>query len=1159
MSNDIIGNSNERLVSQQVFEKLKAYCIQLSQEVLQPQLNETKTISLLNLVVNLLHSEYKRFTDDGIFFKLLPNVADYIFFPISNLLKQPRLNDKIIQHILSIIGFLIQHCWRFQINTTLIDQLFPLVLFLSGVDTSKTEGNNHPKSLQFQNSAIYVSSQLIDALDKTYFEAQEKRLHFLSSTITFALSVITSNKSNDQESIEVLSNAFQLVKNSLLRLNKEQISMILPGIVSALTNFTSSNSNINYQLLIQILRLLTFIVTSSFNDTDLQSELVIPEVESLSDIEVAWDDDEKTLDETPTSIDDIRITEKDHRTMPWLKATSKQLKITLVTLFKSILLSSRNRQRWQSKSELYDVVVKFVTSILKNCFITLYNELTPLTLDICSILLFSSTYDDKLDLKVWELASTVEDAIDDSTSKLTAYFNIVKMKLSSLISSKLSVIVFSTDEDKISMNIIAIKFHFAVLMEISRKLGPELNELIILKQRCLSLLIEITIDHVKFISSNKSIKKSDNVLNTLTPGTSNTLDSIELPGHINASSVKTDKKSQQDTKDHHSNHLQQLSRQWNDGVPQSRGELTVGLGSKFFESKLKSIVLFLSHLELNQAGQSVEELEAILDDFDNDTLSKGVSLWFASTLAQSGLTKTKGFSSNDFLNIDDMEVDDDENEASYLLLMKSQDLISNLNSAEIGSSQVEKNFNQTAIIAALESISTITGTMSLDNFRSNVLMDNLLYIFQALTFTDRPNVQFQAQNTIQNIVDTYYNGSIKELIMDNSDYLVDGVSLQMTVASNLSPMLPGILMVIIKIAGIQLLETNQLTDILSDMFVILDSYHGYNKLVESFFIVFEALTDQIEKLYLSSSNAPKIENQNQNKSQFKPWGMTNKFQLFHFLNDESTIDPLQDFDADKEYFKRPDDKPFSEMNTDSDDEEEDLEDDSRPQEEEEEPWTSPIPKSIYIVLKRIFNYGFVLISQPSYTLKSQIMKTFRLLFPLLCTNYKLVLPMITSNWAMLSALISGVDSLSTTLTSNSYSREKVNLTIETLSFVIQIINQDYVQNEFFFSRKFQDTWDFISNHSSIVDSSTQTQISTPASKDLVIAEKAVYALRMNPNLKEKLVEFLLTGAQVYEKSIPDLTRYSIIQLCYKLKIPQQFPKSRDTLCILEVLQTNLVH
>lgn len=117
------------------FQKVKPFCVQLTQEALMSTINESKVVSLLTAI----EDELKSACPDGrtrAELILLPNIADYIFFPISNLLKKLDLSDAIVQHILSIIGYLVEHCWKFNVNHSLFDQLFPLVLFLIGGDSN---------------------------------------------------------------------------------------------------------------------------------------------------------------------------------------------------------------------------------------------------------------------------------------------------------------------------------------------------------------------------------------------------------------------------------------------------------------------------------------------------------------------------------------------------------------------------------------------------------------------------------------------------------------------------------------------------------------------------------------------------------------------------------------------------------------------------------------------------------------------------------------------------------------------------------------------------------------------------------------------------------------------------------------------------------------
>ena len=54
---------------------------------------------------------------------------------------------------------------------------------------------------------------------------------------------------------------------------------------------------------------------------------------------------------------------------------------------------------------------------------------------------------------------------------------------------------------------------------------------------------------------------------------------------------------------------------------------------------------------------------------------------------------------------------------------------------------------------------------------------------------------------------------------------------------------------------------------------------------------------------------------------YKPWGMSNKEQLLAFIDKSKRSDDIiEDYDPNKEYFKRKEDLPFSELDKDSDDE-----------------------------------------------------------------------------------------------------------------------------------------------------------------------------------------------------------------------------------------------
>ena len=76
-------------------------------------------------------------------------------------------------------------------------------------------------------------------------------------------------------------------------------------------------------------------------------------------------------------------------------------------------------------------------------------------------------------------------------------------------------------------------FNFSLLLCLSRKVKLDCEDLDSLKQRCLALLTEYVADRFKFESS-KPIKSSNASGLLETSSMTNQLDSIELPGYINA-------------------------------------------------------------------------------------------------------------------------------------------------------------------------------------------------------------------------------------------------------------------------------------------------------------------------------------------------------------------------------------------------------------------------------------------------------------------------------------------------------------------------------------------------------------------------------------------------------------------------------------------------
>ena len=158
-------------------------------------------------------------------------------------------------------------------------------------------------------------------------------------------------------------------------------------------------------------------------------------------------------------------------------------------------------------------------------------------------------------------------------------------------------------------------FNFSLLLCLSRKVKLDFEDLDSLKQRCLALLTEYVADRFKFESS-KPIKSSNASGLLETSSMTNQLDSIELPGYINAKGVvKQEPSKKEQDKRAYIHNLKTISRNWNTNeINNSSGNTLIGISSKFSETILQNFINYLSSLKYEASNSStLTELENILN------------------------------------------------------------------------------------------------------------------------------------------------------------------------------------------------------------------------------------------------------------------------------------------------------------------------------------------------------------------------------------------------------------------------------------------------------------------------------------------------------------------------------------------------------------------
>lgn len=1222
----------QRALSLLLFSAIKPFCVELTQLALLPnpifKSDSQKLISGLNNVSRTLDAHYRENSQFGAY-RLSANIADYVFFPLSNLLKQPALNDEIISILLAIIAFLIRHSWSHNVDVKLLDQLYPLILFL--VDNNvgaKGVTVIEKKEFSFKQPAINVMNSLIYCLPVDYFSSNPKNLTMLGSSTTILLDILASLQNpTTQEEIVLVNSCLETIDVLYSKVSSEQLSHIFPGSVSHLVNFSTSSKSLHFSIICGILKLLRKLIVKVFSDRDLKisfdSSDLQPDLQKLNELWEDQNEEEHTIAKMDTLHIKLEIpaTGNKHRTTSWLFATAKQLKISLTILFRTFLTSQSNRQKVRTKTQVSNELISFVNEILKNCFISLFKDFCTIALDVLSMLVSILTSDETTsiqktteeEMKIDEYTSLVISnisAIDTNDKNQQLLYNHVKLKLADFINNKLSSIIFSTDDEKINSYIVSLKFQFSILNKLSNNLFTNEDAVQDLK---LKLTQNLQLQFVNCFAFNNQLKGKElfplainGTLSDNANESENKLDDIELPPHINAHKLtRVDDKNRLTNNSHNRNaymdNLLILSKTWSGVKPYSESSEMLssyfkGIYSPFIENRFVGLLSFIALLGASNESKSLVTIENLLlrndipgvNDISTQYLDKAISLWMANNLLGAyksrdskqiqSLSNNDSFDINEFLvfelkdSVTNSQIPNESNieEMSYLIMGKAQELIDEVSSLMNSPENVtSKNKIQLykiyefAYAVAIDSIGQLANHLPLSDFQTDFLIDYLYPLLEALTYQSNSLIQMHAVSSLESIVQNYYNGSLELLVMDNLDYLIDCLSLKLSVVSTLTPALPGILLIVLKIAGIKLLLTNQLLDVLTKMFILIDSYHGYSALVEGFFIVFEELIQQIKDEYLKQAILSKEESDPSiNNSLYKPWGLSNFKQLSTLIDDSNRlIDPMNDYDSNKEYFKRKPDTAFGDQLVDSDDEEDET--DETNQNDDQELWNSRIPKDIYFIVQKIFNYGFRLLSHPSTNLRIQIIKTLINIYPILTENHLLLLPIISQHWPVLLTLVSGASTLSTFSENDPYDYASDNIIVLALEFVIKIVEEDKNKGEKFLAKKFVEIWEHLSNNSKISSYIKNSNLSRQSNRHykqklLSTLEDTMAPSISNPKMIQLYVKFIITGLNTYERTISDLTAYNMVKFCYSMGLSKDQYMVKEVQNILWVIEHETV-
>lgn len=1133
---------DHRKISLELFQEVRPTCIAISNLCSSPSADAeedtTRISSLLQTLRNILDQNQKEHGSKN--YALAGKLADYLFFPISNLLKKESLDSNCIRHILYIIGFLLKFSWVHEINDNLIDQLSPVIIYLC----QKLQISRNGEILKEQD-ILFCLTNLVHCFPQAHFQSgNKKRLSILGDITTILLDILSSiSQPLDQEKNQLVEGI--LITLSWLyeaRVTAEQGSHVLPGIVSKVVSSTVKSKNLQVNTLMSIFGLLKTMICKVFSDSSLDAQLTAGflSVDSIGSLKKFYDDkgvNNELFLNANQAITDILINETGHRTKSWLAATSKQLKIALLSLFKYVFFNTSVQSKVKSNLKLQEAIFEFMNDVTELCSMSLFNDIILLFSDILSLLLNCICESNSVDFE--ELYRKGSDTLIKGDSKYLTQLHVRLFgKLDDLIMNHLDQVFLMSNHEKLNGVLTAIQFHFVTLEKITEVLHLQIDSISSLKQEVISKLSKGMISLLNF-SKRGTTKITTSMLSELGGDeelSRNTLDDVVLPSYINARSIAKKTNSQQIISSLKVTDQWSISSRYFDEAKEEIYFFDRVLPHSV-ERRIHSFCKFIGESTLNSAP-IVESLLGV-DSSEESEQEGGIPLWIANVILRSTSSIDKNAEIDDFIDFGEEtgpeKVNSDDDSAFVVLdyaerIFESSPQHSRSDDERVGSSF---NLDELNNAVALQSIEVLCQILSKEDFQSYVMMDHAYHLLEAITQGPETTVHKQARMMLHKISHAYYDGSVIELVRQNSDYLIDSVSLNLSVSSGLTPSLPAILLVILKIAGQELVRSNQLRDIIGEIFLVIDSFHGYSILIENLFTVLAEVVSLIKHMYLSELTDHNKLHSGPPKSRFEPWGMQTRDQFLSLVDKKiEESDPFANYDPQKKYFLKNPGTPFEEDKSDSDDDsdDEDLEAELVPTEE----GTShvlPIPEDSYLLVLQIFKYGLQLLTHPSIKLRKIILQTLKNAYIIVASDYERLMPVLADFWPIIMSLISGTNSVAEWGCDASEQQQLIEPALQLTTCVFE----EDAKHGSFMSRRFLETWDYISKRLAFFKDA-------PQNKDTL----SVSPFSATHSIREAYTKLLVTALNNYERQIPHQTALSIIRACVRFGLKNsQLHLNRD--------------
>ncbi|EME84970.1 uncharacterized protein MYCFIDRAFT_134049 [Pseudocercospora fijiensis CIRAD86] len=243
-------------------------------------------------------------------------------------------------------------------------------------------------------------------------------------------------------------------------------------------------------------------------------------------------------------------------------------------------------------------------------------------------------------------------------------------------------------------------------------------------------------------------------------------------------------------------------------------------------------------------------------------------------------------------------------------------------------------------------------------------------------------------------------GSVKDLIVENVDYLTNAVALKLN-AFDVSPQAPQVLLMMVRLAGSGLLP--YLEDTIDSIFAALEDYHGYPLLVELLFRVLSVVAEE-------GSRAPQLAitdsvRKDLHQMRTDNWEPTQCSQLSQLLAERAASDALvctQERASLEPHPQRPwrsdlksKEDTLAEEHDDMEEEEEEEDSQAQPVEIPDPP--PPAPK-VYNLLLKISDLTQHFLPSASASLRTSLLMLVKTTTPALARHDNSFLPLVNTLW-----------------------------------------------------------------------------------------------------------------------------------------------------------------